>query len=229
MSASYVGMDRAITCSAFQSGKRSMTPCKIQGKIVTFVLDTRNLDYCITLQIFLSFLSSLAQAVLGAWEAQTVLACPVVRGGQVLWFWMRLMIWHFFKKSFSGLILIFTDAASPVRNYVLCLLLKYFKENIWRKKQVSRGWQILYRYVFHMEFCCLLSLEITTGIEKDRRDWHNLDLFCAVFNFLLSVKITAEKILLLCRESYREYFNSFNVFCTCGDPTDIQGVPQLSH
>lgn len=127
----------------------------------------------------------------------------------------------FLKKSLSVLILLFTDSALQVRSNVLCLLLKYFKEHTQRKKHVSRGWQLWYWYMFHVEFWYLLSLEITSGIEKDRRDWHSLDLFCALFNFSLSVKIAAEKIPLLCRESCREYFNSFTVLFTYWDLTDL--------
>lgn len=87
------------------TGKMRMTPCKIQGKIVTLMWDTRILNYCIALQIFLSFLFPLARAVLCAWAAQAVLVCPVVWGGWVLWFWVRPMMGSFFKESLSVLIL----------------------------------------------------------------------------------------------------------------------------
>lgn len=50
------------------------------------MLDADNLDDCITRLIILSSLSPLARAVPGGWATQTVLVCPVVQGGQVLWF-----------------------------------------------------------------------------------------------------------------------------------------------
>lgn len=86
MSASCVVGDRVVTCSAFWSAEMSVTPCKIQGEIVTCMLDADNLDDCITRLIILSSRSPLARAVPGGWATQTVLVCPVVQGGQVLWF-----------------------------------------------------------------------------------------------------------------------------------------------
>jgi len=47
------------------------------------------------------------------------------------------------------------------------------------------------------------------------------DLFCALINFVLSVKITTQKILLLCSESCREYVNGFTVLFAYWDPTGI--------
>lgn len=71
-----------ITCSVFKFGKLSVVPCEIHlcwSMLVPFMLDANNLDYCVTLLIFFSFLLPLAQAVLSSWATQTVLACPIVQ------------------------------------------------------------------------------------------------------------------------------------------------------
>lgn len=65
---------------------------KIKGQIVTFMLDTSDLDYCITLLILLSCVFLLIGAVLGDWTVQIILAWPVLRSDWVLWFSMMLMI-----------------------------------------------------------------------------------------------------------------------------------------
>lgn len=141
MSASCVDGDRVITCSAFHLGKMSVRPCKIQGKTITFMSDTSNLDYCVTLLVCLfwspppPFLILLAQTVLGGWGTQTHKLFWRVLWYEVASFFMVLndtdgLMSGCFSKSLSVKFLCVTDSASRIRSSVLYLLLKWFNKTI---------------------------------------------------------------------------------------------------
>lgn len=134
VSESCVDGDRVITGSAFHLGNMSVRPCKIQGKIATFMPDTSNLDYCITLLLcecfcFFSPPILLAQIVLGGWGAQThklfwrVLLYEVVSFFMVLNDIDVLMSGVFFQSHYQYMFCV-SDSALQIRSSVLCLPLK---------------------------------------------------------------------------------------------------------
>lgn len=129
MSASCVDGDRVIACSVFHLGKMTVRPCKIQGKIITFMSDKSNLDYCITLLVCLFFPCSTF-----CWHRLCWVAGEHKLFWHVLWYKVAsffmvqndidVLMSVFFSKSLSVRVLCVSDCASQIRSSVLCLLLK---------------------------------------------------------------------------------------------------------